>query len=168
VIVAGAGDPADPETVAGLPEAEVQLMKLADEESVYERCVEQFGEDGSRFFEGDPFEWSEPDVEFLEDETRRSHFEAVTKEAFRQGVLGFAQDMFIQGQPWPFDLATVDVPVLVVHGEEDAIVPVSHSRDIVNQLPRGELRVLSGHGHASTLPEFPSFIEQAGAGRRSA
>lgn len=161
VVVAGAGDPGIPGTVSGLPEIERQLMELPDKETAVEWCVDRFGKDGSRFFDHEPFKWAEPDVEFLEDETLSVYFEEVTEESFRQGVIGFAHDMNVQGQPWPFELADIDVPVRVLHGEKDEVVPVSHSRNTVDGIPRAKLVLLSNHGHASPLPEFPTFVDDA-------
>jgi pimeloyl-ACP methyl ester carboxylesterase len=136
-------------------------MGQPDEEAALEWCVDQFGEDGSRFSDAEPFEWSEPDIEFLEDGTLTAYLEDISEGAFRQGVIGFAQDMFIQGRPWPFDIADIEVPILVAHGELDEIVPLSHSRDIVDRIPQAELSLHPEHGHVSLLRKFPALIDDA-------
>lgn len=45
------------------------------------------------------------------------------------------------------DLYEVTVPVLVVHGEADELVPVERGRDLAAGLPRGELETFEGAGH---------------------
>jgi hypothetical protein len=49
-------------------------------------------------------------------------------EAFRQGVVRYAQDILVQGRPWPFDPTTIASPFDVVHGELDTLLPLAHSR----------------------------------------
>jgi hypothetical protein len=43
------------------------------------------------------------DMALLEDEAMANAFFATVSEAFHQGVGGFAQDITVQGRPWPFD-----------------------------------------------------------------
>lgn len=44
-------------------------------------------------------------------------------------------------------VAALEIPVLVVHGSEDDVVPVSHAPRIAAAARRGELRLLEGAGH---------------------
>jgi pimeloyl-ACP methyl ester carboxylesterase len=78
-------------------------------------------------------------------------------EAFRQGVAGYAQDILIQGRPWPFDPGSIAVPVHVVHGELDTVLPLAHSRHTSELIPGSTLHLLPGHGHFTILGELPTM-----------
>jgi pimeloyl-ACP methyl ester carboxylesterase len=53
--------------------------------------------------------------------------------------------------PWGFDLAQVRVPVLVVHGGLDRMLPPSHGRWLADHLERSELWIRDDEGHVSLL-----------------
>jgi len=50
------------------------------------------------------------------------------------------------------DLKKMDIPVLVIHGDDDQIVPVNNSHKAVELLPKGQLKVYPGASHA--LPDL--------------
>ena len=47
----------------------------------------------------------------------------------------------------------IDLPVLLLHGDADRIVPVQSSRDLAARLPRAELQVMAGLGHVPLMTE---------------
>lgn len=147
----------------GYPEVELKIMDLDEETEAIAYCEDRFGPDGSGYFEEEPLDWPEPDEEFLADEEMSEHLVHAMGEAFTQGVSGFAQDMVIQGQPWPFAPAEISCPVRVVHGEFDDVTPMAHSRHTADLIPGSELEIIDGHGHASILGEMPrltaDFVE---------
>jgi pimeloyl-ACP methyl ester carboxylesterase len=49
------------------------------------------------------------------------------------------------------DLSQVTLPTLVIHGEEDAIVPLAIGRTIAASIPDSQLVILPGTGHVPTL-----------------
>ncbi len=51
----------------------------------------------------------------------------------------------------PRELGGIDVPALVIHGEQDRIIDKRTAEDLVLALPRGELVVMRGVGHAPQL-----------------
>jgi non-heme chloroperoxidase len=54
------------------------------------------------------------------------------------------------------DLKTINVPVLLMHGSDDQIVPIADSAEIgIKLLKKGEIKVYDGfpHGMASTHAE---------------
>lgn len=163
LVVAGATDMSWPDVREGYPEVELEIMDLNDEDEAIGYCENRFGPDGSGFFEEEPLEWPEPDEAFLADKEMSDHLARAMGEAFVQGVTGYAQDMIVQGRPWPFDPADVECPVRVVHGELDTLVPMAHSRHTAESIPDSELKVHPGHGHASILDEIPhltfEFVE---------
>ncbi len=78
-------------------------------------------------------------------------------EAFRQGIGGYAQDMFLQGKAWPFAPGAISTPTIVAHGELDTVIPVAHSRHTSELIPGASLRILPGHGHLSISAELPGL-----------
>jgi pimeloyl-ACP methyl ester carboxylesterase len=68
--------------------------------------------------------------------------------------------MTVQGRPWTFDPAAITAPVVVVHGEEDHLVPLSHSRHTAELIPGSELRMIAGRGHLSLIDEFPTLAAE--------
>jgi pimeloyl-ACP methyl ester carboxylesterase len=51
----------------------------------------------------------------------------------------------------PADLAAIAAPTLIVHGEQDRIIDKRTAEDLVRALPRAELVVMRGVGHAPQL-----------------
>ena len=47
----------------------------------------------------------------------------------------------------------MSVPVLLVHGEKDRIVPAAHSEWLARRVPGAELRLRPKAGHISVLGE---------------
>ena len=57
-------------------------------------------------------------------------------------------------------LPQVDRPVLLLHGEQDAICPASASAYMAERLPMAELQVLTGCGHAPFMTRPEEFNER--------
>jgi pimeloyl-ACP methyl ester carboxylesterase len=53
--------------------------------------------------------------------------------------------------PWGFDPADVVAPLLVVHGEQDRMIPASHGEWLARRCPSAELWTSPGDGHVSVL-----------------
>jgi pimeloyl-ACP methyl ester carboxylesterase len=155
IILSGVTDMGWPTAWEGYVDSEREVMRLPGEEAATAWCVEKFGADGSGFLTASDLEFGEPDNALLADEQVGPAFMAALSEAFRQGIVGYAQDMVIQGRPWPFDPGTITVPVQVVHGEQDVVLPLAHSRHTTELIPGSTLRVLPGHGHLTTVSELP-------------
>jgi pimeloyl-ACP methyl ester carboxylesterase len=51
----------------------------------------------------------------------------------------------------PRDLGGIDIPTLVLHGEQDRIISKRVAEDLTQALPRAELVILRGVGHAPQL-----------------
>jgi pimeloyl-ACP methyl ester carboxylesterase len=81
------------------------------------------------------------------------------------GIDGIVDDDLAFVKPWGFDVAQVSAPVLLLHGEDDRIVPHEHSRWLAQRLPRAELSLQPGHGHVSILthgrPAMQWLVEQS-------
>jgi len=155
VILGGVTDMTWPGAWDGYVESERQLMRLPDETAAIAWCEQRFGADGGRFQDVSDFEFAEADNALFADEQTGKALTSVVSEAFRQGVAGYAQDIVVQGRPWPFHPERIVVPFEIVHGELDKTVPLAHSRHTSHLIPRSTLRVLAGHGHMTTLSELP-------------
>jgi 3-oxoadipate enol-lactonase len=56
-------------------------------------------------------------------------------------------------------LVAISAPVLVVVGEEDVLTPPKMAREIVAGVPRGELHIMQGRGHAAALEDPAGFCD---------
>lgn len=74
----------------------------------------------------------------------------VLAEAFRQGVVGMADDFAAMARPWGFDPRQAAAPVVVSYGEHDVNVPAGHGRWIAAHVPNVEVRVSTDAGHLMT------------------
>jgi pimeloyl-ACP methyl ester carboxylesterase len=87
--------------------------------------------------------------------------------AWDRGVnpAGFARQLaaiYASGDRTPA-LHSLDVPTLVVHGEEDPLVPISGGRATAAAIPGAELWVVPGMGHDLPRPLWPELIARIGA-----
>lgn len=48
-------------------------------------------------------------------------------------------------------LSQISLPTLIIHGEEDQIVPLASSKWLADQLPQSHLHVVKGAGHVPTV-----------------
>ena len=155
-VVAGVTDMSWPAAWQDFTNAEAIIMKLGSEEAAVRWCEDHFGEDGSGFLEAD-VDLGPVDKALLEDEAQASGFMATVTEAFRQGVGGYAQDVMAQAKPWAFDFAAITVPVRVLHGDADMLVPIAHGRHTAAVIPGAKLETFPEHGHLSIMGEIPQL-----------
>ena len=67
--------------------------------------------------------------------------------AMSGGLGGMVDDDVAVTRPWGFDPGTATAPILLVHGDEDRMVPFSHSRWLARHCPTAELLRSPGDGH---------------------
>ncbi|MFC4453817.1 alpha/beta fold hydrolase [Deinococcus sonorensis] len=67
------------------------------------------------------------------------------------GPGGLIDDDLAYVAPWGFEPAQVSVPVLLLHGRQDRVVPSSHSVWLAGQCAAAELRLFPDDGHLSVL-----------------
>ena len=72
------------------------------------------------------------------------------------GIVDALQAMHDRPDSTP-DLATIDVPTLVVVGDEDALTPVADARRLHEGIAGSRLEVLAGAGHVSSLERPAAF-----------
>ena len=75
----------------------------------------------------------------------------VAGKAIEAGPEGMIDDSLACVAPWGFDPADVGLPVLVMHGQRDRMVPVAHGAWLARRCPAAELRLFPADGHVSLL-----------------
>jgi pimeloyl-ACP methyl ester carboxylesterase len=88
------------------------------------------------------------------------------------GVDGWLDDDLAFVAPWGFGLETIDIPVLVRHGEQDQFVAADHSRWLGEHIPGAEVRITASDGHLTlyehAIPEIHAWLlGHRSDGRRS-
>ncbi len=73
-----------------------------------------------------------------------------------EGIAGALHAMRDQPDSTP-TLATINVPTLVVVGEEDALTPVKEARTLHAGIAGSRLEVIAGAGHVSNLERPAAF-----------
>lgn len=53
------------------------------------------------------------------------------------------------GEPWRNKLSEIKVPTLVIHGSEDPFFPLEHGKTLAREIPKANLLVIDGMGHAN-------------------
>ena len=66
------------------------------------------------------------------------------------GIEGWADDARALIHPWGFSLAEIAVPVTVVTGDADEMVPAAHAYWLAERLSQAQLRIYPQEGHAVT------------------
>lgn len=75
------------------------------------------------------------------------------------GPDGLIDDDVAFASPWGFALDDIAVPVLVVQGELDRVVPPAHARWQAARLSDAELWLREGDGHVSVLDAVPAAMD---------
>jgi pimeloyl-ACP methyl ester carboxylesterase len=83
--------------------------------------------------------------------------DAVLAEA--DGPDGLIDDDVAFVGPWGFDVTGIMVPVLVVQGGDDRVVPASHADLLLRELPSAERWLRPGDGHISVLEAVPAAMD---------
>jgi pimeloyl-ACP methyl ester carboxylesterase len=146
-VVAGVTDMAWEPAWDGFDAAEVELMRVGNVEDAVAWCEARYGADGRGYLGGE-------------------ELPPMIREAFRQGVAGYAQDATLQAQAWAFDPGAISVPVSILHGEADDFVPVTHARHTAELIPTASLRIWPEHGHLTISSEIPSLAATLVGGLR--
>ena len=73
-----------------------------------------------------------------------------------EGIVGALEAMMERPDSTPM-LPTIDVPTLIVVGEEDALTPVAESRAMHGAIRGSRLEVIAGAGHVSNVERPAAF-----------
>jgi pimeloyl-ACP methyl ester carboxylesterase len=77
------------------------------------------------------------------------------EQAGSEGPEGLIDDDLALAAPWGFDVAGIRVPVLLVQGGEDRVVPPSHADALLRAVPTSEFWLRPRDGHVSVLDACP-------------
>ncbi len=69
------------------------------------------------------------------------------QEAYRQGISGAYQDMFLISRPWNLHIDKIKSPLFLWHGEADTLVPVGPAREFALQLKNCDSEIIAEAGH---------------------
>jgi pimeloyl-ACP methyl ester carboxylesterase len=90
-----------------------------------------------------------------------AYMAASTRDGLAPGSQGWFDDFCIV-RPWGFDLASITVPVLLLHGRQDMFVPFGHGEWLAAHIPGVEARLLDDDGHLTLLksrvPEVHAWL----------
>jgi pimeloyl-ACP methyl ester carboxylesterase len=85
-----------------------------------------------------------------------------THDGLAPGGQGWFDDDCMITRPWGFDLASIAVPVLLLHGRQDMFVPFSHGEWLAAHIPGVEPRLSDDDGHLTLLqnriPEVHAWL----------
>jgi 3-oxoadipate enol-lactonase len=73
-----------------------------------------------------------------------------------EGIVGAIEAMMLRPDSIPL-LPTIDVPVLILVGEEDVPTPMKESRVMDERIPGSRLEVIAQAGHLSNLERPAAF-----------
>jgi pimeloyl-ACP methyl ester carboxylesterase len=82
-------------------------------------------------------------------------------EATRNGPHGLAEEWRLRDTPSGLDLAGVECPVRLWHGESDGAVPLHHAEHVVKLVPKAQLEVLPGVGHFHSTDLWRTVFQAA-------
>jgi pimeloyl-ACP methyl ester carboxylesterase len=82
----------------------------------------------------------------------------VAGKAMEQGNEGYLEDTLASVRPWGFGPDAIAVPVLIMHGAADKMVPRSHGEWLAARCPAAELRIVPDAGHITVLDSAPEAL----------
>lgn len=85
-------------------------------------------------------------------------FASVTRNSLAVSFDGWIDDDLAFIKDWGFDLAKIKVPVKLWQGDQDLMVPYSHSQWLASKIPTSQLSSVQGHGHLSLIAAYKKEI----------
>ncbi len=85
-------------------------------------------------------------------------FGDVVNPAVAAGPAGLIDDDVAYVTPWGCDPTTITVPTLLLHGEQDRVVPSSHGKWLAATISGAELRLFPDAGHISVANGLPAAM----------
>jgi pimeloyl-ACP methyl ester carboxylesterase len=79
------------------------------------------------------------------------YWTSILPTTFASGAGGWVDDDIAFLLPFGFDPAAIEVPTLIVHGEQDRFVPVDHGRWLASAIPGAEAWISSEEGHLTLM-----------------
>ncbi|MBM7786185.1 alpha/beta fold hydrolase [Tenggerimyces flavus] len=102
-------------------------------------------------------ELTEADIATLSGEW--SWFGEVVRPAMEGDPGGGIDDDIASTHPWGCDPRDITAPLLLIHGDKDQVIPVSHGKWLAAHCPTAELRVKDGESHISIITHAAEGLE---------
>jgi len=61
--------------------------------------------------------------------------------------------------PTPEELATLEIPTLLVHGRDDRVIPASSSEQLARRIPNARLEIIPECGHWVQIEKTDTFVD---------
>lgn len=75
------------------------------------------------------------------------------------GPVGQVDDDIAYVSPWGFDPADIAVPVLIIHGDQDRMVPAGHAERLMTMLPNATRWPRPDDGHVSVMTAYGDALD---------
>ena len=85
---------------------------------------------------------------------------AQTRTGFATGVDGWVDDDLMFTRPWGFGLVGIRVPVLLMQGRQDAMVPMGHGEWLATQVIGADVRLSEDDGHLTLVTRQMAAVHQ--------
>jgi pimeloyl-ACP methyl ester carboxylesterase len=108
----------------------------------------------------------EADALLLQNPATRAMFLATIREAVRPGLDGYASDEVLDRRPWGFQLAHVDVPVTLWHGDQDPYVARGQAEAMATRLRRSRIHFRADRGHGLIIADWTDILDDLTAAGR--
>lgn len=102
---------------------------------------------------------AEDDKKLLGDRVFAEFLAEDTKEAFRQGVRGPADDAILLYRNWGFRMEEIEMDVHLFHGREDKFAPYPFAEYLNRAIPDSELHDYPGRGHLFLIQMFEDVFK---------
>jgi pimeloyl-ACP methyl ester carboxylesterase len=102
--------------------------------------------------------WGEADDQVLADPATLDAMKGLTREAARQGSIGFSADMAAELAPWGFSMADIHLPVHVWCGESDFMVDRAQTDYLAESIPGANLVIYAGGGHLIPISHWAEML----------
>jgi pimeloyl-ACP methyl ester carboxylesterase len=123
------------------PGGEAELRAATRGRPELESCLAASNFDPEMFTQADHFALAGP----------WSWFESVVGPAMASGLGPMVDDDLAYVSPWGCDPGEISQPILLMHGDQDRVVPSSHGKWLAVHCPSAELWLRPGDGHISVL-----------------
>jgi pimeloyl-ACP methyl ester carboxylesterase len=100
---------------------------------------------------------SRAELDFLVDSFSAERMNAAARAAVLACARGLRTECVERRADYQRALATLEMPVLMIHGRQDRVVPATHCAEVTSGLPRATVRWIDRCGHFPHL-EHPSLV----------
>lgn len=100
------------------------------------------------------------DPSLVSEELVHSRYAAASREGATERFRAVVAARDIDRETLPLDmdaLSKLDIPVLLIHGREDKVIPMSRSLQLLDVIPHADLHLFSQCGHWSQVERAEDF-----------